>query len=349
MCVIICRDPGIEIPHEMLESAAIVNPDGYGLSVIDRGKLETIKEASTNKAATIIKRLEEAKDQKVFLHLRFRTHGEINIDNCHPYEVHTDNENVIQMMHNGVLGDFSTGYDGKMSDTFHFNERILKPLVKKLIPYHETQNTTVLDDETLLTVVEKYCGFGSKIVLYDNKDNFMIANRKGGVDYNGWWASNNYSFDRKHREPSKTSYYGAYIGGRSSGVYDWRDKDDELPWQSDPNYKPPSVKEAAKEAIKATSKDSAVGKKRVGPASVVNISQQTAKYVNPTIVPPQMRDTFIELVGVNRLEQLTVMEQEDIAEIVNEYPEAAVLLIMDLFYELYMRTKEPKEPSIATL
>lgn len=344
MCVIICREPGIEIPHDMLESAAIVNPDGYGISVIDRGKLETIKEATPNKAATIIKRLEDAKEQQVFLHLRFKTHGEINVDNCHPFDVHTDNENVIQMMHNGVLGDFSSGYNAKMSDTYHFNEQILKPLVKKLIPYHDTQNSSVLDDDTLLAVVEKYCGYGSKIVLYDNKDNFMIANRKGGVEYKGWWASNNYSFDRKHRTPTTTTYYGGYVGGRASGVYSFEDKDDELPWQNDPNYKPPTVTKGKEKADKAAKADV-----QRGPASVVNISQTTAKHVNPTIVPPQMRDTFIEMVGVNKLEQLTCMEQEDILEIVNEYPEAAVILIMDLFYELYMKSKEPKEPSIASL
>jgi predicted glutamine amidotransferase len=351
MCVIICRDPGIEIPHDMLESAAVVNPDGYGISVIDRGKLETIKEASVNKAKTIIKRLEDAKEQRVFLHLRFKTHGEINTDNCHPFDVYTDNENTIQMMHNGVLSDFSTGYNAKMSDTYHFNDQILKPLVKKLLPYHNVENSSVLDDDTLKMVIEKYCGFGSKIVLYDNHENFMIANRKAGVEHKGWWASNDYSFNQNHRTPSKTTYYGGYKynEGRSSGVYSFDDKDDDLPWTSDPNYKPPTIAKAAKEAAQTTSKSNAVGKKSVGPASVVSISQQTAKHVNPTIVPPQMRDTFIELVGVNRLDQLTVMEQEDIAEIVNEYPEAAVILIMDLFYELYMKNKEPKEPSIGKI
>lgn len=337
MCVIICRDPGIEIPHDKLESASIVNPDGYGISIIDRGKLETIKEAVPNKAATIIKRLEDAKDHKVFLHLRFKTHGDINLDNCHPFTVYADDTRTINMMHNGVISDFSSGYNGKFSDTFHFNESILKPIVSKLLPYHLAHNTSVLDDETLLAIVEKYCGYSNKVVLYDNNDSFMIANRSRGVEFDGWWASNDYSFNERHRTPTTTYYKGGTHGGRSSGVYSF--PNDDLPWQNDPNYTPPTVTSSTKKDAKASAKTASSS----AVSAIVSTASTTAKYVNPTIVPPQMRDTFIEMIGISKLEQLTVMEQEDIEEIVTEFPEAATVLIMDLLYELYIKDKNAKQ------
>lgn len=356
MCVIICRDPGIVVPPEKIESAALVNPDGYGISVIDRGKLETIKEATPNKATTIIKRLEDAKDQKVFLHLRFRTHGEINVENCHPYEVYTDNENVIQMMHNGVLHDFSSGYNAKMSDTYNFNETILKPLVRKLIPWHTENNESVLEDETLKLVIEKYCGTGSKIVLYDNQDNFMIANRKGGVEYEGWWASNDYSFNRTHRTSTYNSntYKGGYYGGgRSHGAYSWQD--DNCEWEPDTTSTASTSSKtnqaSTTKAGKEAAKDKEVAKTAKGVGTMVRTAETTAKHVNPTIVPPSMRDTFIELTGITSLTQLTMLEREDIFEIVQEYPEAATVLIMDLLFDLYQKDKNQyaKETSIGSV
>lgn len=337
MCVIICRDPGIEIPEDKLMSACEVNPDGYGLSVVDRGKLTTIKELPKggNRAAALIKRLEDAKDHQVFLHLRFRTHGPTNEENCHPFnvtDINTDGAE-IQMMHNGVLSRFTSKTD-KFSDTWHFNEQILKPLITRMLPYHLKGNTNILDDDLVQNIIEEYCGSGSKIVLFDNNGKHLIANRKLGKEYEGWWASNDYSFNRYHRTSSTGYYTGHNNWGRSSGVYSATNAD-ATPWQDDPNFEPPHSKEASKGMEKATSKEEV--KKGVG--SLVSIANTTAKHVNPTIIPPSMRDTFVELVGITRLDQLTVMEKEDIEEMVGEYPEAAVILIMDLLHELYIKNK----------
>ena len=54
-------------------------------------------------------------------HLRMKTHGDINLDNCHPYEVLNQQEHGIDLwlMHNGIL---STGNasDETKSDTWHY-------------------------------------------------------------------------------------------------------------------------------------------------------------------------------------------------------------------------------------
>ena len=45
MCVIISRNPGIEIDQQKIESAlSSQSSHGFGISIIDRGKIETIRE-----------------------------------------------------------------------------------------------------------------------------------------------------------------------------------------------------------------------------------------------------------------------------------------------------------------
>jgi len=92
MCVIIVRNPGIEIDPEKISSACEVNPHGFGVSIVDRGKLETIKyfNEKGNDAKELLTILDQEKDNLVFAHLRFSTKGAKNQDNCHPFRIFQD-------------------------------------------------------------------------------------------------------------------------------------------------------------------------------------------------------------------------------------------------------------------
>lgn len=59
--------------------------------------------------------------------------------------------------------------------------------------------------------------------------------------------------------------------------------------------------------------------------------------------PPQERPTFIDLCDLNSLEEACVLNEEDIEELVGNYPEAAVLLIMDLLHDLYVSKRQQKD------
>lgn len=347
MCVIIQRDPGITLPEQKIWSASKVNADGYGLSIIDRGRIETIREYDPkgNDSTVIMKRLEDAKDLPVFLHLRFRTGGLKNLDNTHPFEVlnHESNGLDMQFMHNGTLSKFNTNKD--FSDTFVFNEKILKPLITKFKPYYDLQeDKNILADATIYQILDEYAGYGSIFTIFDGNGNSMIINRSKGVEFTDpatgkkWWASNEYSFNSYHRETQKddSNRYDKYWRGRYSGAgYGYGsayDNDGEInrdPFESAEETEG-SCSLPPKETSSATEESESV-------KNLVAGSLVTAKQFPPTIIPPAQRDTFVQLAGISNLLQLTCLEYDDIHDIVANYEEAAIILIMDLIHELYLK------------
>ena len=212
MCVIISRNPGIEIDQQKIESACQVNPHGFGISIVDRGKIETIREYkdSGNCSKRVLKILEDAKDQHVFVHLRFSTKGARNVDNCHPFSLFRGDENEHMFMHNGTL--FSYG-DDDVSDSREFAEKLLAPLTEA---FYASKGDALFTDPAYKEIVEKFRNANSVFTLYDAKGNNLILG--SGVQHEGWWSSNDYSFNRYHREPQKdSSEYSPWESGSSYG------------------------------------------------------------------------------------------------------------------------------------
>src|SRR5687768_9176607 len=107
----------------MLHSIFKTNPDGIGImyATHHKGKpiLKIVKKLPNTLAAAeqFIARMPDDARQCA-IHFRWTTHGDTNLDNCHPYTVL---EGQVALMHNGVL---STGNDKDKtkSDTWHFIE-----------------------------------------------------------------------------------------------------------------------------------------------------------------------------------------------------------------------------------
>lgn len=216
MCVIIIRNPGIEIDPEKLTSACHVNADGYGISVIDRGKIETYKNFRTegNDPKEVIKIFEDAKDQLVFAHLRFSTKGLKNLDNCHPFPILKAGDTEAFFMHNGTIYDFG---DNSRSDSREFAEEVLSPLTEAFFNLHGDK---WMEHPTFQLITEKYRPSGSVFTYYDSTGQHFSQGT--GVQYEGWWASNSYSFNRTHREPTTTpstfyNRHNAYSWNNSPG------------------------------------------------------------------------------------------------------------------------------------
>lgn len=348
MCVIIARAPNITIDEEKIQSACIVNNDGFGITVINGGKFDTYKNVAPNKAAELIKRLEDAKDQMVMVHLRYRTDGDISLENCHPFTVATKDEHGIdiQFMHNGVISDFSGGKD-TYSDTYRFNELILKPLVSRSLKTLEDP-TKWASDPTISMIVHKYAGVANVFTIYDADGNNIVTNKARGIEHEGWWASNAYSFNTYHRTPAKQTSSGVY-GGPHYGGYNaykddtdeyWEKKDNEPPFQATSTVKTiPKLQDKRNEKAlakaKAAQKESA---RTVG--NMVAGAIDSAKYVAPSIIPPESRPTFLELTRLNSLSDLAFMEFEDLEDMVIQHPEVSTILLMDLIYTLYQQSKE---------
>lgn len=325
MCVIIRRDPGIIIPEEKIWSACEVNPDGYGLSVIDRGKIETIKifDPTGNKASDILKRLEDAKDQKVFLHLRYNTAGANSTDNCHPFKSFDDGPFEIQFMHNGTLTSFKENKDGS-SDTALFNQRIITPTINA---FYSIDGEDVLLNETLKRILEEFKGY-SVFTLYDSNGKELTLENNSCKDHNGWWSSNEYSFNRRHREPVKNTYWNNYKKNNT--------KEDE-----DNNPFGPGTTGGTSNTQKMFPKPKETPTKTQAKTTGYAISQAKKDgLVNRYHTPPNKRVTFVELTEITDLKDILVFSEEEIYDLCNEQPTVATCLIMDLLYELWKKEKE---------
>lgn len=327
MCVIIVRQPGITIPFEKLESACHVNGDGFGIVFNDRGKQEVIKEYDPkgNNAQRIFKRLEDTKDFHVALHLRYKTAGEKSVLNCHPFQSLTrkDNGIDIQFMHNGTLTKFSDS-KSEFSDSYHFNQKIVTPLLLRSAALFGPDEC--LTDPLVHDILEEYRGW-SKFVLFDSNDKILIVGRSDGKEYDGYWASNDYSFNRTHRKP--TSYKPTFWGYSAS-------KNDNQNTDTEKDYTEENF-------------DLMYGKKKEASSTLREESDQLSKVFKELrdagadfteIEPPQVRETFIQLCDLDTLEEVCRLEPDDIEELVQNYPEMAKILILDLLYELYMKNED---------
>jgi hypothetical protein len=364
MCVIIHRLPGIVVPSNKIESACTVNADGFGLAISDRGKIELIKELNPkgNDPERILKLLEDAKDLPVLLHLRFKTVGEINDANCHPFIVTTDDEDGmdIVMAHNGTMSNFNiTGND--FSDSYMFNEMICRPMFERALISPDVDPEAVLDDELIQLVLNEFIPSSSIVSFMDGFGKTLHIHEANGFEHEGWWSSNNYSFNQNHRVKSVTtfqghnsgrSYYDNYSNGMaSSGWPAWDDQ--ESPGAEDANIingtcstamsgrdtvPNPSLPVNTPTTYDDTDEERNAGRK----AEAAKITA-TLKRPNSTCPSNSMlrlatadRATFASITGTD-LRHVCRLESEDISELVHFYPEMTVVLIKDLLKELWLR------------
>lgn len=142
----------------------------------------------------------EAKGKDASLHFRFRTHGDICDENTHPYKVLSkadgDAEDVW-LMHNGTL---NTGnqMDKTKSDTWHFVEFFLKPILK-----------------TNPFLLETSPGVRAFIEHYIGTNKLTITTKNGVLQFNKHaWSkqktydadlSNDYAWTKPYVAPVKTA------------------------------------------------------------------------------------------------------------------------------------------------
>lgn len=132
--------------------------------VIDKGHMtyEAFREA-----------YEPHKMKACVLHFRIATHGETNAANTHPFKV----TERLGLVHNGIISNVTCDINKKMSDTWHFVEKYVKPL-------HKFWRTTAIRD-----LYEEYIGY-SKLIMMNEKGEVEIIKDNLGVWNSGCWFSN---------------------------------------------------------------------------------------------------------------------------------------------------------------
>jgi hypothetical protein len=156
-------------------------------------------------------------DREVALHARWRTHGDIDLDNCHPYQV----SDSTYMMHNGILSTGNAADESK-SDTYHFIKDYLAGLPDDVL--HKASFGEMLGD---------FIG-NNKFAIMSADGRLTIVNKDQGLSHDGVWYSNTYAWSpsllipnywtKGSRKKGNGVYYGSY-GGYSdfTGRRHWLD------------------------------------------------------------------------------------------------------------------------------
>ena len=166
------------------------NPDGLGIMYTTTRGLRVIKKLpnTIKDCEKVLARLpNDGRD--VAVHWRWRTHGDVNLEQCHPYEIEKD---VSMMMHNGVLHTGNKA-DTKKSDTWHYIEDFLKGV---------HQNT--LHDPAFKKLVSEHIG-DNRFAIMTKDGRLTVVNEDQGLYVNDIWFSNTYAWSPEILDPS---YWG---------------------------------------------------------------------------------------------------------------------------------------------
>jgi len=241
MCILIHHPAGSELTDEHFADFYDKNPDGFGAIINTGRKVDIIKRVGTLRE---IQQLYNkfVKGHDAVIHMRWRTHGDVDLANCHPYEVVPG----LWMSHNGVLSTGNTA-DTTKSDTWHYIKDYLQPLLAR--------DPELIHEPAFQTLIERHIGYSNKFGFMSSDGRSVIINRDAGLEHDGIWYSNTYAWT-----PSKFGY--KYPGSTTSGYHygssptwaAWNSMDNtsqrQLAWGQDPVGKP--VSKRGKKAKKKT-------------------------------------------------------------------------------------------------
>ena len=212
MCLLIHQKPDTQFDNEFLAGVYSQNRDGLGIMYAENGSLVIAKALPRNADEFVAFYREHTEDRECVVHARMQTHGEIDLANCHPYDV-TDR---VALAHNGIL---ATGNDAdkSKSDTWHFVENIIRPAV--------IGDESIILRDSWQRFIGAAIGSSNKFGLMTAAGDVVIINRASGVEFRGAWLSNTYAWPaaRYNMAPSYSTGYGYGRGSRYwyADEYEW--------------------------------------------------------------------------------------------------------------------------------
>lgn len=202
MCLIVWKGgKNAVFTEKQFDRMLLANRDGLGIMWREGGRVKVEKTIGDNKKKR--KLWDTVKNYPSYaMHSRLKTHGMINEDNCHPYELmNIDKGDVcdLYMMHNGIISG-APNIKTHMSDTWNFIEGVLKPIAQA--------NVDILwDNEHLQTFISKNIGASKLLFMRSDKNEILIFNEQMGNTITGCWLSNLHSTgDTRYVAPLQNSY-----------------------------------------------------------------------------------------------------------------------------------------------
>jgi len=209
MCLLTFMDENKELPYVNAREAAKQNPDGFGFAIHAGTELIIDKDMDFEE---LWKRWQIAREKYrsyALWHFRIGTHGQINLNNCHPFLI--DNNQTI-VAHNGIL-PITLPYKDNRSDTNIFANIIIPKL----------GGVEYLNNNENCDALEKWA-LGSKLVFFsvDPKSNwdYQIMNMNSGHWDEGVWYSNSSYIPWGYRTYAPGPYRTPYLGWDDDEYYD---------------------------------------------------------------------------------------------------------------------------------
>lgn len=188
MCLLIVQTKDTDFTEEHLIDFYNRNRDGIGVMWAEDGYLQYNKILPANARQAVDFYNENARGKACAIHYRMRTHGDIDHENCHPYEVfgfEEASDMPMLLMHNGVLHTGNHA-DTSKSDTWHY----IRTYLHKLIAHDPSLAFT----PEFRDVIGRHIG-SNRFVLMNHLGETSIVNESQGVRFRGAWMSNEYAWN----------------------------------------------------------------------------------------------------------------------------------------------------------
>jgi len=197
LCIIASVPRNTKLTKAQLSAMWDNNPHGGGIAYIDGDEVKVFKTLDKSEFINAYFNIaKEFGERDMLVHTRIKTHGDICIDNVHPFQV---NENTF-MAHNGTIDEATPPSKfSEKSDTNWFVEHFMSHF-----------DITALDDPHFIDMLgnfigggpmEKHQWYGNKLVFLTadkrtKKDSYVVNAHLGQSPGKGIWFSNG-SFEPK--------------------------------------------------------------------------------------------------------------------------------------------------------
>lgn len=192
MCILIHHDASTVFGPELLADFYSHNSDGFGLMYGDGNKIHIHKTLGSLEEITQLYQTVGI-GRECIMHFRMQTHGDIDINNCHPYMVTDD----IYVAHNGVL-TAGNPINKTMSDTWHMIEYLIRPVA--------LTNPDMIFSKEWIEYMSELIGTSNKLAFCHADGRIAITNYDYGVKHEGSWLSNTYAWSAAKHGLVKTAY-----------------------------------------------------------------------------------------------------------------------------------------------